>query len=379
VWHDKLKDAIAKILSVNEQENENDEFRKFCKSPEEIKKVYELCRNVPGAGHYNAIRFLRARKGDVPNAIKMLSGFMEWRARTFPLPLDEDLKFELMKGKYWCRGRDKDGKVICCVQVNKLIRGDYKNIEVAVKAMIFAFEWLGNSDLMRSPIDTWTIMLDTRGMGLEHIDHRFVAGFAEVVQERYPERLHRLIVFPAGAFVRGAWAGVRHFFDPNTAAKVVLLPDKEQILDYVDADQLNFQWGGTDEFLFDAHVYLDHFYRNDVSIVTPKGKVASSGTASPSVGSTGTTSPVKTTDNVPVKRRSSIADVFSFKAKGTSSSAEASPSSVKSGADPAAGGSNPTSPRRSSLATLFRTSSSPPKEVPKSSSTESASVNKKNV
>lgn len=122
------------------------------------------------------------------------------------------------------------------------------------------------STLKPSYVHQWTLILDTRGMGLQHIDHAIVAAFADILQNRYPERLHRMIIFPSNAFVRGAWSGLKHFFDPNTANKVILCPDAAGLQEYVDASQLSEENGGSDPWKFNPDEVQDHFERNDMSI-----------------------------------------------------------------------------------------------------------------
>ena len=43
-----------------------------------------------------------------------------------------------------------------------------------------------------------------------------------LLQDNYPERLHKLYALPTGFLSRVMWEGVRPFLSTNTAAKVVL-------------------------------------------------------------------------------------------------------------------------------------------------------------
>ena len=202
------------------EQSPNDEFRTYCKSPEEIKKVYALHRLTPTIDHCTVLRFLRARKGVVEDATTMLQEYCEWRERTFPIELTDNIKKELSKGKYYCRGRDKDGHIVLLCKLRLLPRGSYESFEIAVNAMLWAFEWVSNSQLLKSPMDTWTILIDARQIPYLQFDQQFVKQFADVLQKRYPEKLHRMVVFPAGTVVKLCWSAVKIFFDPNTVAKV---------------------------------------------------------------------------------------------------------------------------------------------------------------
>jgi hypothetical protein len=50
--------------------------------------------------------------------------------------LTSDIREELSKGKYYARGRDKEGHIIIWVQVEKMPRGAYKSVDVAIDSML---------------------------------------------------------------------------------------------------------------------------------------------------------------------------------------------------------------------------------------------------
>ena len=74
------------------------------------------------------LRFLRARKGNVPDAIDFLRQHLEWRRSTFPIKYDE-IKEELEKGKYVLRGLDRDGDVIIYIRGCLLGPDKYSSLE----------------------------------------------------------------------------------------------------------------------------------------------------------------------------------------------------------------------------------------------------------
>ena len=55
--------------------------------------------------------------------------------------------------------------------------------------------------------------------------------------DHYPERLHRVLVFPCGMILRGLWAVVQYFFDARTRAKVRMLGGEENFLEFVEKSE----------------------------------------------------------------------------------------------------------------------------------------------
>ncbi len=154
-WVDKIKSGASKVQSLGQEGgSESDEFRQFTRGEEEIKNVYALNKLVPNTDHFSCLRFLRARKGNIEDAAKFLLEYMQWRERTFPVDLSAEIIEELRRGKYYSRGRDKDGHLLSLVRVKFMPKGSYKSVEVATRAMIWCFEWVCNSSLLRNPMDT---------------------------------------------------------------------------------------------------------------------------------------------------------------------------------------------------------------------------------
>ena len=63
----------------------------------------------------------------------------------------------------------------------------------------------------------------------------------------YPETLRRAFLINAPLYARIGWAIVKTFMDPVTVSKVVILGTdyRGTLLEYIDADQLPVEFGGT--------------------------------------------------------------------------------------------------------------------------------------
>lgn len=83
----------------------------------------------------------------------------------------------------------------------------------------------------------------------ENLDKPFLKAAGSVFGDHYPERLHRVLVFPCGMVLRGLWAVIQYFFDARTRAKVKMLGQESNFLEYVEKDQLLQNQGGDSKYV----------------------------------------------------------------------------------------------------------------------------------
>ena len=68
-----------------------------------------------------------------------------------------------------------------------------------------------------------------------------------ILQDYYPERLHRYYVMGANWFFRAMFTIVKTFLSEKTASKVKLLADDKNLLNFFETNKLIKQYGGTSE------------------------------------------------------------------------------------------------------------------------------------
>jgi hypothetical protein len=106
---------------------------------EELRLSKELHRRLPTARPDQVVRFLRARKGNVDIAAKMLGKHLEWRSQNLLPPVDpqkeDGLKEEILKAKICFFGTDTQGRKVVVLRGRLLGKHTYANLHIAKRAL----------------------------------------------------------------------------------------------------------------------------------------------------------------------------------------------------------------------------------------------------
>lgn len=190
-----------------------------------------------------AVRFLRARKGDVDAAADMLEASLAWRASALPIDVDV-VREEILKDKIvTLPERDKQGRLVVLIRANRLGKHTYEDLAVAEKAAVFMMEYLERSVL--GPLEKLAVLFSR--LPPNHApDLDWTRAVASTLQSNYPERLAVLYVAPVHLAFRAVWNVAKFFFDPVTRAKVHLRRDASAFADLLADDALPLELGGTD-------------------------------------------------------------------------------------------------------------------------------------
>lgn len=190
-----------------------------------------------------AVRFLRARKGDVDAAAAMLEASLAWRASALPIDVDT-VREEIVKEKIvTLPERDKHGRVVVLIRANRLGKHTYDDLAVAEKAAVFFMEYLEKSVL--GPLEKLAVVFSR--LPPNHApDMDWTRAVATMLQANYPERLGVLYVAPVHIAFRAVWNVAKFFFDPVTRAKVHLRRDASAFADLLGDDALPLELGGKD-------------------------------------------------------------------------------------------------------------------------------------
>ena len=207
------------------------------------------------------LRFLRARNFNVDAAHKQLSACQKWRKENDvdnildgPYPLEEELRHTL---SYCYYGEDKEGrpiyversgmvdaKTMMSLNADDVVRRHIYHQEKQIRRTEESAKRAGK------PLDNWCEIHDMLGLSLQH---RQVLGLfqkvARIDTDYYPERAGRIFFVNVPWVFPILWKICRRMLDPVTREKFVVLsvPQIGQLLDYIDADQLPVEYGGTVE------------------------------------------------------------------------------------------------------------------------------------
>jgi len=216
-------------------------------------------------------RYLVARNWDVTKASKLLEATLKWR-ESFGLKdmyagkWSTVLENENETGKMYCRGYDKHGHPVIYMTPQYENTHDHDgnlkhlvyNIERAVRAM----DNSPNPDCDGK----MALIIDYEGFSLWNAPPMKTSRETlNILQDHYPERLHRAYLLRPPMIFHGFWSMISPFIDSVTREKVKFLKSDEtklieQILNDFSLDHIEKRIGGKDERKFVSCDYLKQDY-----------------------------------------------------------------------------------------------------------------------
>lgn len=207
------------------------------------------------------LRFLRARKLDPVEAVRMYVAAMEWRKaegvdRILDAPDPAETLFQCMS-PHRAHGFDRFGHPIYIestgrVRVSKLlkrvseddiVRRHVRVMEHAVRRCMYSSALNGRN------VEKMTIIMDLADLELT-VDTSALRLFkrtSAIDANVYAERMFKLFIINAPASFRGVWAIVKPWLDPNTVAKITVVGEKflPALTEVIDPSQIPKHLGGT--------------------------------------------------------------------------------------------------------------------------------------
>jgi hypothetical protein len=176
----------------------------------------QMVKRFPGAPAKDLLRFYQARPGSVDDAIDMYAQHLKWRLQDG----DPDRLAAAFKTfpRNYCRlaGRARDGSPLVLVQGARY--------DPAVEAETFV---LGLCHFIDHSVcdEKVTVLFDLRpGEGWPNVPaYRMISLLRLVVRvcpSNYPERIHRVVVYPLPPMVEHLWRIMRALLDEGTQRKI---------------------------------------------------------------------------------------------------------------------------------------------------------------
>lgn len=194
------------------------------------------------------LRFLVARGFDVGQAEAMVRAHLEWREKTFPIRPSQFVEDPFFKSSsVQVFGTDVGGRP-CLVVRSGLFCPAERDLEASLAGVVYIMQSLVEAaDAQGGATDgKVTVIYDRQGFSVSrNLDRQLLKAIGQVLSENYPERLHRVLIFPCGLVLRGVWRVFQFFFDPVTRAKVKMLGSQEDFAQYIAPDQRLEAQGGT--------------------------------------------------------------------------------------------------------------------------------------
>ncbi|KAK4920941.1 phosphatidylinositol transfer protein csr1, partial [Elasticomyces elasticus] len=228
------------------------------------------------------LRFLRARKWDVHNALVMLVSTMHWRA--VEMHVDDDIMLngelhalrqsksagskaeqgegadflaQMRMGKSFLHGVDREGRPMCFVRVRLHRQGEQseKSLE---RYTVYTIETARM--MLKPPVDTAHgehgtarhLIPDSaiyskkaaRTTDTRPQDYTPVKFMIKCFEANYPESLGSVLVYKAPWIFQGIWKIIKGWLDPVVAAKVHFASNEKELAEFVPIERVPRELGG---------------------------------------------------------------------------------------------------------------------------------------
>ncbi|OAR05976.1 hypothetical protein LLEC1_01308, partial [Akanthomyces lecanii] len=218
-----------------------------------------------------ALRFLRARKWDVQQALVMFVTAVNWRKNEMMVDNDimrngeagalhderagsggakqvgADFLAQLRMGKSFLHGADKEGRPICVVRV-RLHHGGEQSAESIEKYTVHVIETARL--LLSPPVETATIIFDMTNFTLSNMDYAPVKFMIKCFEANYPESLGAVLIQNAPWLFQGIWRVIKPWLDPVVAAKVHFTNGRIGLEEFIAPSQIPKELGGEEDWKY---------------------------------------------------------------------------------------------------------------------------------
>ncbi|KAJ7274579.1 CRAL-TRIO domain-containing protein [Mycena haematopus] len=218
--------------------------------------------NEPRMNDATLLRFLRARKFDVPKAKEMFRDNEQWRkdfgvddiVQNFDFP--ERVVVDKYYPQYYHK-HDKDGRPVYIERLGLL---DLKALYAAttqerqIKRFVLEYEKFLTDRLPACaaaaghPVETSCTIMDLQNVSLSNFYRvkDYVMQAAKIGQDHYPECMGKFYIINAPFMFSTVWSFIKPWLDEVTVAKIDILGSayKDKLLAQIAADDLPKQFGG---------------------------------------------------------------------------------------------------------------------------------------
>ncbi|KAF9914431.1 hypothetical protein BX616_008297, partial [Lobosporangium transversale] len=203
--------------------------------------------------------FIRARKWNLDDALKMMLNALKWRIAERIDELielsDEELdqkypKFieQMRLGKGYLRGADPLNRPMSVVNT----RLHHKNDQPAETIHRFTLYTMECGRLLLGPsAETVIVIFDLSNFGLDNMDWGFVRLFVQCFESYYPETLGVCVVHRAPFVFWGLWKLIQPLLDPVVASKFVFTRNNAELHKVIPRERLPItHYDGLDDWTY---------------------------------------------------------------------------------------------------------------------------------
>lgn len=203
------------------------------------------------------LKFLRARKWNIDDALKMFLEALKWRIvenieELYELSdVELDAKYpgfinQLKIGKAYIRGTDETERPLSFIRA-RLHKGADQPAETTHRFTLYTMEC---GRLLVTPgVEKIVVVFDLTGFGLANMDWGFVRLFVQCFESYYPETLGACVIHNAPFVFWGLWKLIQPLLDPTVTSKFVFTRNNAELHKIIPREHLAVdQYEGLDEW-----------------------------------------------------------------------------------------------------------------------------------
>ncbi|KAJ5968204.1 hypothetical protein N7501_004452 [Penicillium viridicatum] len=218
------------------------------------------------------LRFLRARKWDVPKSFAMMMEAVVWRLKEMHVDEDvmakgelyalkqtqnessiserkagNDFMSQMRMGKSYVHGIDRAGRPIVVVRV-RLHKPGAQSEESLERHIVHLIESVRLT--MAPPVETAAVLFDMTGFRLSNMEYPPVKFILRCFEINYPECLGIMLIHNAPRAFSGIWRLIRALMDPEIAAKVEFTNSVTDLEKFIPRDHIVEEMGGDEKWSY---------------------------------------------------------------------------------------------------------------------------------
>eukprot|EP01132_Coremiostelium_polycephalum_P010109 gene10109-12398_t len=211
------------------------------------------------------LRYLRARNYIVPKSEKMLRDSLEWRKKYKPNEIClRDVKEIAATGCIYVNGKkDKKGRPIIIARPRNDTLKDVPGAD-KFKNLVYWLESGFRGMNEDKGIETFCFIVDYNDFSRKNLDMKTNLESMHLLLDHCPERMGQSLFLDPPTLFWIAWKIISPFLNEVTLSKVKFIYSKKvngkrvfpELLDYIDADQLESDLGGTFDYQFNLEDHL---------------------------------------------------------------------------------------------------------------------------
>ena len=192
------------------------------------------------------LRWLRARKWQVPAAVQHMMDTLRWRQewglRKLMANGENDLiPEECASGKIYSTGQDKKGRPVTYVHAREHIKAQYP-LEGTEKLIILFMET--SRHLVQYPHEDGTVVIDMHNCAYQNLDYQHIKFMINSMQNYYPECLGLGLVVNAPWAFSMVWSVIKPWLDPVVASKIHFAKHSADLAEHIGTPSLPRRLGG---------------------------------------------------------------------------------------------------------------------------------------